>query len=91
MIQRRDVARHLLDIVDGNSGNLLGLKEEQVREGRLGSLDLRRQKSLLSQIHVDKQRWRRQNSCNAIKSANRHGRPVQQFDEDREVDWRIGR
>jgi hypothetical protein len=55
MIQRGHMIRYLDHIVQGNSWNFLQLEEEKVGERGLGSLDLRGEDRLLTDVHVEKE------------------------------------
>jgi len=49
---RGDVIGRLLDVVERHSGRLLVLEEQQVRQRRLRSLDLRREHRLLADVRI---------------------------------------
>ena len=69
--QRRDVVRHLDDVVERHAGRLLELEEQQVRQGRLGPLDLGREDRLLADVAVEEEVGVRQERREAVEPAER--------------------
>lgn len=56
VFNRRDVVGNLGDVVEGDLRNFVVLEQQQVGEGGLRALDLRRQQSLFADLHVEKER-----------------------------------
>ena len=56
MVQRRDVVRDLLDVIQRHARRFVVFKQQQVGERRLSALDLRGEHRLLANVSVDEQR-----------------------------------
>jgi hypothetical protein len=69
VFKRGDVVRYLHYIVDGNSGGLIQLEEEQVRKRRLRPLDLGGKHSFLPNIGIEQKRPIRQERRDPIETA----------------------
>ena len=69
MVERRDVVRDFLNVVQRHAGRLVVFKQEQVGQRRLSALDLRREHRLLAHVGVDEQRQVRQYGSQAVEPA----------------------
>ena len=70
MIERGDVVRDLHDVVERNAGRFVQLEEQEVRERRLGPLDLRGQHRLLADVGVEEERPVREQGRDAVEAAD---------------------
>ncbi len=66
-----DVVRHLHHVVEGDAGRFLQLKQQEIRERRLGPFNLRGKNRFLAHIGVEEQLGARQEGCNAVEPAER--------------------
>jgi hypothetical protein len=55
MLESRDVAGHLGDVVERRPWSLFDLEEQQIRERRLGALDLGGEDRFLADVGVEKE------------------------------------
>jgi hypothetical protein len=55
MLHGSDVIGDLFNVIDGNAGDYLIFKQQQIRERRLGPFNLRRQKGFLMDIEIEKE------------------------------------
>jgi hypothetical protein len=92
MIERRDVAGHLADIVQWDARRLIGLVEQQIRQGGLCPLDLGGEDRLLPDVQVENVRWVGQQRREAVEPAERQvGMVTQGLELVIGVQRRIGR
>ena len=92
MFQRGDVVRDLNDVVEAHARRLFELEEQQVGQGRLSPLDLRRKHRLATDVCVQEELRIGQQRCNAIEAAECDGRPLQEaMTSAAQIEWRLWR
>ena len=78
VLERGHVVRHLHHIVERHAGRLLELEQQEVGQGRLRALDLRRQHRLAPDVGVEKELRIRQQGRDAVEPAQRQRRFFEQ-------------
>jgi hypothetical protein len=78
MLQGSNVVGDLHNIVKGGSGDFLQLKEEEIREGGLGALNLRGENCFPSHIGIEEEMGIRQQGTDAIQATNGQRGALQQ-------------
>lgn len=72
------IVRDLDDVVDRHAGHFVELEEQQVRERRLGALDLGREHGLAPHVGVEEEIGVRQQLGDAVEAAEREGGPFEE-------------
>ena len=92
VVERRDVARDLDDVVEGHAGRLVDLEEQEVGERRLRPLDLGGEHRLLAHVGVEEEVGVRQQGGDAVESAEGEQAPLQErLESARQARARVGR
>ena len=91
MVQRRDIVRDFLDVIQRYARRLVVLKQKQVGKRRLSPLDLRREDRLLAHVRVDEERKVGENGSQAVEPAERLVRLFEQALEGIQTHRRIRR
>ena len=91
MIYRGGIVGDLADVVQRHARRILCLELQQFRKRGLRALDLRREQCLLADIHVDQQRWVRQNRCDPVEATQGLVRALQGLQQPCKVERRVRR
>jgi hypothetical protein len=87
-----NVVGHLDNVVQGHTGRLLQLEEEQVRQGRLGPLDLGGEDRFLADVAVEEEVGIREECREGVEPAERQqGLLLEHRQRAVELERRLGR